>query len=218
MKTWKEIYQKRLAAYELEHEKAGYGNKQGQINRFSIIDDLLGLEGNEKIVDFGCGTGLFCHYLKEKYPNLRYFGYDIVVDILAEAMERNIDGALFFCEKVGAGRLFEALSDCDVVTSIGLFSNFDGSVVITTAEAFSCLRSNGRFVMTALNQQFRNDYEVKYEVDGKAQSAFDSEMLDWVFQDVGFEDIRKYSLSAMKEELSGDLTKYHEVVVMGTRP
>lgn len=218
MKTWEEKFRERFIAYESEHEKATWGSKRGQITRFSIIEDLLGLEGNEIIIDFGCGTGLFCYYLKGKYLNLRYVGYDIVADAIANGRERNMESAIFLCEKVGIGKLFGAFPDCDAVTSIGLFSNFDGSVAIAIAEAFSCLKSGGCFVMAALNQQFRGDYEIKYEVDGKAQSAFDSGILDWVFQDVGFKDIRKYSFSAMKEELSKDVTKYHELVVIGTRP
>ena len=218
MKIWEEKWEERISTKELEHEKAGYGSKQGQMTRFSIIEDLLGVEGNERIVGFGCGTGLFCHYLKGKHPNLQYIGYDIIVDALQIALDREMEDTVFLCERVGAGKLFGVFTSCDAVTSIGLFSNFDGSVVVAVAEAFSCLKSGGRFVVTALNQQFRGDYEVIYEVDGKAQRAYNSGILDWVFQDVGFKDIKKYSLSAMKGELSMDVTKYHELVIVGTRP
>lgn len=218
MKSWKEKWHKRIASHETEHEKAGYGSSQSQLTQFSMVKNLLGLEGGESIVDFGCGTGLFCQYLKTEFPNLRYIGYDIVAEALAEARDRKIEGSAFICEGIGSGKLFGVFPDCDAVTCIGLFQTLEGSVATAVAEAFSCLKAGGQFVVVTLNQRFKEDYEVSNEMDGKEQVTFDSEILDWIFRDMGFKDIKVYSFSGQKAKLSEDLTKYHVLVIKGTKP
>ena len=218
MKSWKEKWRKRIISHEIEHEKAGYGSSQSQTAQFSMVKNLLGLDGSESIVDFGCGTGLFCRYLKAEFPNLRYVGYDIVVEALTEARNRKIEGSVFICADIGSGGLFGVFSDCDAITCIGLFQTLEGSVAIAVAEAFSCLKAGGRFIAVTLNQRFQGDYEVSNEMDGKEQVTFDSEILTWVFQDAGFKNIKVYSFSGQKAKLSEDLTKYHVLVIKGTKP
>ena len=218
MKSWEEAWHKRIISHKVEHEKAGYGSPQSQTAQFSMVKDLLGLDGSERIVDFGCGTGLFCQYLKAEFPNLWYIGYDIIAEALTEASDRRMKRARFICENIGHGNLFETLPICDAVTCIGLFQTLEGSIALAVTEAFLFLRKGGQFIAVTLNQRFKGDYETSNKMDGKEQVTFDPKILTWIFQDVGFEDIKIYSFSGQKAKLSEDLTKYHVLVIKGTKP
>ena len=218
MKSWEEVWRKRIISHEVEHEKAGYGSSQSQTAQFSMVKDLLRLDGSERILDFGCGTGLFCQYLKTEFPDLWYVGYDIVTKALTEASSREMKRTRFICENIGRGNLFEIPPVYDAVTCIGLFQTLEGSIALAVTEAFLCLRKGGQFIAVTLNQRFKGDYKISNELDGKEQATFDPEILSWIFRDVGFKDIKLYSFSGQKEKLSEDLTKYHVLVIKGTKP
>lgn len=48
--------------------------EEAQKNKFHLICDRIGLEGNERILNLGCGFGSFERYLKEYYPNTQVIG------------------------------------------------------------------------------------------------------------------------------------------------
>jgi cyclopropane-fatty-acyl-phospholipid synthase len=48
--------------------------EEAQANKFRLICDRIGIRGDEKILNIGCGFGSFERYLLERYPNLHVTG------------------------------------------------------------------------------------------------------------------------------------------------
>jgi ubiquinone/menaquinone biosynthesis C-methylase UbiE len=51
-------------------------------------EGLLGKDFSGKIIlDFGCGTGSACLFLKKCFPNVKYQGIDLAADSIASAQD-----------------------------------------------------------------------------------------------------------------------------------
>lgn len=57
--------------------------------RIDFISKNISLETNKKVIDIGCGDGLFLYYLEKKYPKLSCFGIDISLTQLKIAKNNN---------------------------------------------------------------------------------------------------------------------------------
>lgn len=52
------------------------------------FEGLLGKDFSEKVLlDFGCGTGSACSFLKKCFPNVKYQGMDLADDSIASAQD-----------------------------------------------------------------------------------------------------------------------------------
>ena len=70
-------YKKLLLKYGDTAESAQYSDRPTQERRFEILSEIAPL-ANQKILDFGCGTGHFASYLKHRNIPVDYTGVDIV--------------------------------------------------------------------------------------------------------------------------------------------
>src|SRR3990167_37337 len=66
---------------------------------FKILGNLALQSGvlkeGSKVGDFGCASGEFLYYLSQRYPTAKYYGYDVVPDLVEKARER-VPGVEFF--------------------------------------------------------------------------------------------------------------------------
>ncbi len=67
-----------------EHESVGWISEERQRLRFEKLVENIELDG-KKILDFGCGLGAFCGFLKEKSINHDYSGIDLVESFVKKA-------------------------------------------------------------------------------------------------------------------------------------
>ena len=57
--------------------------------------ERLNLDGNEKLLDVGCGTGLLLQKIRDEWPGTELYGIDISDGMLDKARNKNISGAVF---------------------------------------------------------------------------------------------------------------------------
>ena len=77
------------------YEKAHYAGTKSQefmyVSRENFLIDFMGLKGNERILDVGCGSSVFSRLLAKKYPCAEIMGIDIseeAVDFATTAKEK----------------------------------------------------------------------------------------------------------------------------------
>lgn len=80
-------YQKFACAAE-EYQKVSWASEQSMRNRFQLAEKYLPLGSIKKILDVGCGTGMFLAGLAKRFPELTLYGIDITPALTAFATER----------------------------------------------------------------------------------------------------------------------------------
>ncbi len=123
--------------------------------RFTIIDTnilnilALCLRGKRKILDVGCGFGLFGCYLAALYPEVSYFGCDLDpgrIDLANEAARRlNLNNASFHCKDAGQLSLNDRF---DGIIMIDLLHHLnDDTKASLLATCAKLLSDNGRLII-----------------------------------------------------------------------
>ena len=70
--------------------------KGRNINRYSVISDYVDFQKELDILDYGCGLGYLYEYLKPRYSNLNYYGYDIIPDFISHCKDKFTDNNSYF--------------------------------------------------------------------------------------------------------------------------
>ncbi len=73
-------------------------DKQAELRHYSLHTELQSvlLQGSERVLDAGCGTGVLGRYLKARYPKINYTGIDLSVERLKDAKNLNPQDFNFF--------------------------------------------------------------------------------------------------------------------------
>lgn len=83
--------------------------------------------GNFKMIDIGCETGSFLHYLRKSYRDAELIGFDVVPDLLAKVdidlKVKTVQGDISDIETY-EDKIYD-LKGCDFVTMLGVLSIFD---------------------------------------------------------------------------------------------
>lgn len=83
-----QYFSEKLKAYGPTPKGVDWNSEHSQILRFQEFAKLLPVKGSKfTLCDFGCGYGAFFDYIKDKYPELVYTGYDINDDMISSAKE-----------------------------------------------------------------------------------------------------------------------------------
>ena len=78
----KEHYNQLFQKYGNSHLTAQQSSRATQETRMKFLLKGLKIKKNEKILDFGCGTGHLYEYLKKKKLNIYYTGIDVADKII----------------------------------------------------------------------------------------------------------------------------------------
>lgn len=111
-----------------------------------ISENVLKLQGTEKVIDVGCGPG---YLLDELPPGVDYYGFDISEEYILAAREQYGDRGTFI---VGTARDFlenpdERLKQADVVFCDGLLHHLDDDEVLEVLTlAKQVLNQTGRLL------------------------------------------------------------------------
>lgn len=87
LKRLNNYYSSSLSAGE-PHKQVKWGNKHSQWKRFEILLEIFHDISNAKILDYGCGTGELCAFLKTYEFSGEYHGYDILQEMLDLAKKK----------------------------------------------------------------------------------------------------------------------------------
>lgn len=123
--------------------------------RFSIINInildilLLCLRGKSKILDVGCGFGLFGCFLSTVYPNISYLGIDVDAERIALASQvaarLGLKNAQFICSDARALRPVETY---DAIMMVDLLHHLEDNAKRQLLETCAGhLRPDGRLVI-----------------------------------------------------------------------
>jgi len=66
-----------------------WNGQESQLLRFELLCGLIRGKDVVSINDFGCGYGKLADFLTEKFPNIRYFGYDLSQQMIDSAVQQN---------------------------------------------------------------------------------------------------------------------------------
>lgn len=144
-------YRESLAGALEQHEAVQWGSARSQHRRFEILCEIGDL-GGASLLDVGAGTGELYAHVRERWPDCRYTGIDIVPEMTGKARSR-FPGADFRDGQVSD--LDPALA-FDYVVASGIFAYcYDDPMVVllqtarlmlsraTRGIAFNCLSTWG---------------------------------------------------------------------------
>jgi SAM-dependent methyltransferase len=89
---WRDRFSDQKQRAEAVEQYRNFGSDDGSDLESKLlrthIDQILQKKGNIRILDFGCASGGFCHFLKRTYREyevFEYIGYDVNPDMISDA-------------------------------------------------------------------------------------------------------------------------------------
>lgn len=80
------FYKERLSQFGDSAKGVGWKDENAQLLRFEQLFKIINKPGTFSINDLGCGTGAFSNYIKERVLSFVYKGYDIMPEMIAQAL------------------------------------------------------------------------------------------------------------------------------------
>jgi len=146
--NWEKYFDNLAIEQYEEHRKAGWGSKGSQLSKFHAALDLILISNNFRLLDIGCGTGVFEELLLERYPSLDVCAIDTSKEQLRIAKEKNLKAEF----KTGSILNIPYLdSFFGIVTCMGVLQNFNGSLSKAIAEMKRVLRKGGFIFLITLD-------------------------------------------------------------------
>jgi trans-aconitate methyltransferase len=110
------------------------------------------------LLDIGCATGEFLHFVGQKFPDWQIAGLDVSEKMLAEAARRS-PSVKFIRGSVLDKSLFDR-SQFDVITCMGVLSIFD-SLEEPVANLISALKPHGLLIVFGMMNEYAMDVLVR---------------------------------------------------------
>ena len=126
------------------------------VRQFRSLDGL-------RVVDIGCATGDFLHFLAELYPQAKLYGYDVLDTLLSRA-RTEVTRATFSRVNISEPDLQSKDQSFDVAFMLGVHSIFDDLHWLNNA--LSLLRPGGHFYCFGLFNTMDVDVFVKARKSG----------------------------------------------------
>lgn len=160
-------------------------------------EDKYKSSGPYSVLDIGCGTGSLLSFLKDKYPDINFFGSDFSLPMLFKAKEKSRGKQV---------KLFT--SDCEYLPFQGplfnlVISNLTYQWVpdITSAfqEVWRVLKTNGLFLFSTIGPQTLEELRISYR-KAEEETGKSGSLTFMKFQDP--EDISRHLKKASFEILA----------------
>lgn len=121
----KNYFRKRLNEFGATPQGLDWNSLASQHIRFEQIIKVIDERDDYSLLDFGCGFGSLYDYLKEKGHTPRYYGFDIVEEMVEKAERLHPDDprCAFFSSEA-------RLDPCDYVVESGVFNVKQGNRIV----------------------------------------------------------------------------------------
>ncbi len=181
-KTQKKLTKEYFSEKAKKYYDEQYAQETNAVIRNRRVMEMI--EGNNKILDIGCGVGVLANALKEKGNDV--YACDISEEMLKEAKKRysNLKYSLEDCEK-----LRYASESFDIVTAIGLFEYLEKDDTVIQ-EIYRVLKPKGYAIIEFNNKAWHlkmNDCkpaDEKYPMPRRCHNPF---IIREEFKKYGFE-------------------------------
>lgn len=177
------------SVYKSEDKRVAYAEVTKGQNGASQRMDYAVKEVNpgDKVLDIGCGVGLFTKMVKEAYPDCEVWGTDISSDAIEENKLEGKD-ITYFHQYIGQQ---DKIPDSyfDVVFSGEVLEHIEEPESLFK-DAYRALKQGGRFILTTPNENRIRSEEHIWE--------FNHEDIDKLFEENGFERPRFVDLPDME--------------------
>ena len=125
------------------------------------IIKLAELNGNEKILDVGCGTGILACEIAKKYKDVSISGIDISENLIILAKRKVNENGYNIDFRVGSAlELLYKQNTFDVVLTSIMFHQLDvGEKRKAVEEIYRVLKSSGRYVAAEFGPEARTKFQ-----------------------------------------------------------
>lgn len=172
------IYGRRLDEYGATAKGVFWKDEIWQEKRFErlvqIFDPVDAADGGITINDFGCGYGAFFDYL-ERRPVMngsRYFGYDIVQEMIAACRDRVTDPRAKFLRKMWATETADYSFACGTYNMNGRAEDRDWLEYVEASLEQLWARSGRALAFNMLRDDEPEQYMGLYYVDPERMRRF----------------------------------------------
>lgn len=133
----------------------------GQIAHFEALLDIAPDIEDRRILDFGCGKGDFCGFLKDRRIHVSYTGLDINEKLIALAREKHPESSfrVFDIEKDSLGEDFDYVFLCGVFNL--KLQGIDEAIRYTLKKLFASCRMGLAFNALSFHNP-KHDFELHY--------------------------------------------------------
>lgn len=146
---YRELMRRIIAAYDSPIVR-GYSQVRFTIININILHILsLCLRGKRRVLDIGCGFGLFGCYFSAVYPDISYHGYDLNparIDMARLAAQRlGLTNTSF---TLGDARTLPLAHEFDAIITLDLFHHIDDAAKLRLLEQCAAhLSPGGRLII-----------------------------------------------------------------------
>lgn len=127
---------------------------RNHFKKLALIEDQIALEGDETVLEVGCGTGIHAERLVAGHPKVRYIGLDVSRGMLKQAAAR-VDATSLV--EADAQNLPIATDGVDVVIGTAVLHHLERQTK-TLAEFYRVIRPGGHLVLMEPNILFPKDF------------------------------------------------------------
>jgi SAM-dependent methyltransferase len=118
-KQLENYYQNNLSKHGSNAQGVGWKNEEAQRIRFDQLLKVIHSQNGFSINDVGCGVGDFSAYLKGKFSDTKYFGYDLMPQMIEKAKEKYSEDESVRFYEVG---LLSEMKLADYSVASGIFN------------------------------------------------------------------------------------------------
>lgn len=136
----------------LQFGHTGWSNlylyRHDQVSRIKSIIDILDIEDDAKVLDFGCGTGEFVEAVAKRFPGCVITGLDVSDRVIVLAHERlhSFDNVELICGDIDS--IPFGSGNYDLILCVTVLQHIDPSRLhAVLAHCASLLRSTGKMIV-----------------------------------------------------------------------
>lgn len=110
-----DYYTQKVKEHGASPRGVDWNSEESQFLRFEKLSQVFNTQEGFSVLDYGCGTGAYIKFLKQKKYNSVYHGFDISKEMIGTARQIYPEDAQSFITEVEAGKF-------DYVIASGIFN------------------------------------------------------------------------------------------------